>query len=162
MNISRDHFNKIVGSTFAELQRLSAGKGAEYAGAEVNQNEHANFDRLAAKLQIIPEKVLWVYLTKHLDSIETYVNGLASPTQRVLSESIEGRIDDAILYLLLAKAMVIRRQLRGDKISESKSLGEMKPGSVTHYEGDEMGAALGQSVFLDHSVRAAVVRYEHR
>ena len=105
--MSRKEFNEMTHITFKQLTELSEGKGAEYAGQEVSHNEHANFDRLSTKLQIPPEKVLWVYLTKHLDSIENYINTQDQPAVK-LSEPITGRIDDAILYLLLLKGMVIR------------------------------------------------------
>jgi hypothetical protein len=59
-------------------------------------------------LQMPSEKILMVYLTKHLDSITTYVNSIPAKTMRSLSEPIESRVDDAILYLILFKSMVWR------------------------------------------------------
>lgn len=111
MNVTREHFRNLVDLTFKDIKGLSDGKGREYAGEDnVDHNELANFDRLAAKLSLSPEKVLWVYLTKHLDAIENHIRELDKPVTKVASEPIEGRIDDAILYLLLAKAMVVRRK----------------------------------------------------
>ncbi len=133
MTITRDRFYKIVDETFAAIRKLSGSKGVEYAGPNVvNTNELANFDRLSDGLEIAPEKVLWVYTTKHLDSIRTYINGLDTPAIRKLSEPIEGRIDDAILYLLLLKAMVVRRQMYKPVAAA---------GQATEYELDARDAA---------------------
>lgn len=128
MTITREQFQKIVYGTFESINKLNESKGEEYTGSQGVGNVHANFDRLSAKLNIIPEKVLWVYLTKHLDGIENYINELQATTRRKLSEPIEGRIDDAILYLLLAKAMVIRM----NKINVSEPM----PGEYTEVSPD--------------------------
>ena len=81
------------------LIQLSKTKGAEYAG---NDNAFANFERLSTSLGLTREQVLMVYLTKHLDGINNWVK-----TRKEFSEPIEGRIEDAILYLHLLHAMVI-------------------------------------------------------
>lgn len=93
-------FQNLITEQFTALQTLTATKGEEYAGAG-NDDQHANFNRQAEKLGMPPEKVLMVYLSKHQDAIDNYVR-----TGAALSEPIEGRIDDAILYLLLLKAMI--------------------------------------------------------
>jgi hypothetical protein len=110
MNVAHDHHLKILAEVFEHLKHLTQSKGQEYTGQQGVNNVHANFDRLATKLNLIPEKVLWVYLTKHIDSIETWINGIGMPTTRKLSEPMEGRIDDAILYLVLLRGMVWRRE----------------------------------------------------
>jgi hypothetical protein len=105
MKVDREQFKHIVSDTWDSINKLSASKGVEYTGHEGSKNVHANFDRLSLALQIIPEKILMVYLTKHMDSIATYVNSIPV---KVMSEPIESRIDDAILYLILLRAMVWR------------------------------------------------------
>lgn len=112
MNINRADFGKICKDVWERIEKLNRTKGEEYTGSEGAGNVHANFDRLSAKLKISPDKVLWVYLTKHLDSIENHINEADQPTQRALSEPMEGRVDDAILYLLLWRAMNLRRNYR--------------------------------------------------
>lgn len=114
--INRDRHAKIVADTFGSIDKLNRSKGVEYTGHEGADNVHANFDRLARDLKLTPEQVLMVYLTKHLDSIKNYVNMVSVPESEVpvnftLSEPIEGRIDDAILYLILLKGMCVRVQL---------------------------------------------------
>jgi hypothetical protein len=99
----KDRFQKLLSSTLSTLQHLTATKGEEYSSnrATDESDQHANFKRLGAKLDMDPKKVLAVYLTKHLDSIDSFLkNGIE------LSEPIDGRIDDAILYLILLKGLV--------------------------------------------------------
>lgn len=97
------HFNELLSLTYERLLDLSDTKGIEYAGS---QDRLANFKRLGVELGLRPQKVLWVYLTKHLDSIRTYLRELDVKQSRPLSEPIEGRIDDAILYLVLLKGLI--------------------------------------------------------
>lgn len=74
----------------------------EYAGGD---NSFGNFVRLGKKLGMPPEKILWVYVTKHLDGILSYING-----HRSQRESVRGRIKDARTYLDLLDAMVVVRE----------------------------------------------------
>src|SRR5437899_1438897 len=115
--IDRKTHMGIMNDTLGSLIKLSESKGVEYTGHEGQDNVHANFDRLARDLKLPPEKILMVYLTKHLDSIKTYVNRIDTPKNEPAlpapSEPIEGRIDDAILYLILLKGMVRRNGPQG-------------------------------------------------
>ena len=69
--------------------------------ARKNDNAFANFERVGNNLGIDREKVLLVYLLKHIDGICAYVEGHKS--QR---EDIRGRLTDAIVYLCLLWGMV--------------------------------------------------------
>lgn len=105
-------FVALLQETHRKLLDLTASKGAEYAG---DRDQLANFKRLGLALDTIPEKALWVYLTKHLDSLSTYIKDIGNGTEREYSEPITGRVDDAILYLMLLKALIIEREgLGGD------------------------------------------------
>lgn len=73
-------------------------KGIEYVNSEADRL--ANFKRLSAALGISPLVVAWIYLTKHLDAIASFVR-----TGKVYSEPLEGRIIDAIAYLTLIAAL---------------------------------------------------------
>jgi len=95
--MTSDEFLILLKDTFMSLLELSRTKGVEYAGTD---NAFKNFEGIAADIQLPREKILWVYFTKHLYSIRNYINGGTS------SEPIAGRIDDAILYLVLLKAML--------------------------------------------------------
>ena len=61
----------------------------------------ANFERIGNALNISKEKVLMIYLLKHVDGIKAYVNGYKS--QR---EDVRGRITDIIVYLMLLWGMI--------------------------------------------------------
>jgi hypothetical protein len=65
----------------------------------------ANFKRGAVDAGVTPEQVWVVFFNKHLDAIKYYCRH-----GKVLSESLDERIDDAILYLLLLKALYHEHQ----------------------------------------------------
>lgn len=102
--MNNSQFQDLINGQFHELMRISATKGLEYARDATDRL--ANFKRLAKELSLEPEQVLWVYWTKHKDAIIWFINNLNSKSNVPLSEPIEGRIDDAILYLLLLKGLL--------------------------------------------------------
>lgn len=65
-----------------------------------------NFSGIAAKLELSKEKILLVYLQKHIDGIYKYVNG--NKNQR---DSIGGRIADAINYLTILYCMEVENDI---------------------------------------------------
>ena len=69
--------------------------------ARKSSNAFANFERIGINLNINKEKVLLVYLLKHIDGICSYVDGYKS--QR---EDVRGRITDTIVYLCLLWGMI--------------------------------------------------------
>ena len=71
----------------------------EYAHSE--DNVFANFERVANSLDTTREKVLAVYLLKHVDGVMAYLKGHTS--QR---EDVRGRITDIIVYLMLLWGMI--------------------------------------------------------
>lgn len=91
-----------------ELKRIMvAAQGRERALREAGQKEYAaeedslyNFKWVAELLGINPEKVLLVYLLKHIGGIAAWADGHKS--QR---EHVQGRIDDARVYLCILDAM---------------------------------------------------------
>lgn len=99
--MQRDDFLDLLDETFERLATLTETKGYEYANSH---DQLANFRRLGQALGMPSEAILLVYLTKHLDSIHNYIRELPEPAP---SEAITGRIDDAILYLILLKALII-------------------------------------------------------
>lgn len=96
--MTSSEFEYLLAATYSKLCGLTAAKGREYANSD---DQLANFKRLSQALGISPEAVCFTYLAKHLDSIQSYLRCPEKP----LSEPIEGRIDDAILYLVLLKAL---------------------------------------------------------
>lgn len=92
-------FDKVSDEIIAQMIEMRNTKGKEYAGPG---DRFDNFSRLAQRLQIPRNKVLWTYTVKHLDAIESYINN-----QREFStERIEGRIVDAMTYLMLLAGMI--------------------------------------------------------
>jgi hypothetical protein len=83
-----------------DCQLLREAGQKEYAHSE--GNAFSNFERTAEDLENISrEQVLWIFVKKHLDGIKAYINGHTS--QR---EPIQGRINDAVVYLILLRGMV--------------------------------------------------------
>ena len=91
--------NKIIQSQIKQVLKTRDDGQKEYARTE--DNVFANFQRVAKYVGIVQEQVLMVYLLKHIDGIMAHINGHKS--QR---ENVEGRITDAIVYLLLLRGMV--------------------------------------------------------
>jgi hypothetical protein len=92
-------FDEYQEALLKEVVVMKTTKGKEYANSE---DRFANFNRLAPRLGISNLAVCLVYLTKHMDAIESYCKN-----QRVYStESIQGRIVDAITYLTLLGGMI--------------------------------------------------------
>lgn len=86
---------------------LLVSKGAEYAGLE---DRLANFKRGAVDTGASPEQVCWIYLSKHLDSLKTFIR-----TGKQGSEPIQGRIADAMNYIILLGALLHEAQAHKDK-----------------------------------------------
>jgi|TARA_Y100001973_G_scaffold38515_1_gene57883 hypothetical protein len=82
-----------------EITKTRDAGQKEYAHDE--DNVFANFERVANALDTSREKVLMVYLLKHIDGISAYSKGHKS--QR---EDVRGRLTDAIVYLMLLWGMV--------------------------------------------------------
>ena len=82
-----------------EITKTRDAGQKEYAHDE--DKVFANFERVANALDTSREKVLMVYLLKHIDGISAYSKGHKS--QR---EDVRGRLTDAIVYLMLLWGMV--------------------------------------------------------
>ena len=84
---------------FKKINQTRKAGQEEYAREK--KNAFANFEKVGQNLNIDREKVLLVYLLKHIDGICAYVNGHKS--QR---EDVRGRITDVIVYLCLLWGMI--------------------------------------------------------
>lgn len=124
---THEQYNAMVADTVQELIRLGKMKGAEYAG---DHNRLDNFVRAAERLQLQPEQVWAVYAGKHWDAITQYVQDMQTGKQRPRSESILGRMDDMMVYLLLGKAMLYARGM----IEDTPAAGYDK-GTAETYDG---------------------------
>ena len=99
--MTHQEFNLYQAELLHKVMDMGATKGKEYSNSE---NRFGNFDRLAVELDLTNIKVAWVYTKKHLDGIASFCR-----TQKELSEPIEGRIVDAIVYLTLIAGMIAER-----------------------------------------------------
>lgn len=99
-------FSKLVNETIETCKEIMIDKGGEYAHGNDRLD---NFKRNATTLNLNPEEVWAVYFHKHVDAIDTYIQDIRAGVSRPRSESILGRFDDAINYLLLGKAIVVER-----------------------------------------------------
>ena len=99
--VTHQEFDKYQNELLSKVVGMGDTKGKEYSNSE---SRFANFDRLAAELGLTNIQVAWVYTKKHLDGIASYCR-----TQKELSEPIEGRIVDAIVYLTLIAGMIAER-----------------------------------------------------
>jgi hypothetical protein len=97
--LSQDAIAEIMNYVINECRALRAAGQKEYA--HNTDNGLRNFEALADELKIDRKQVLWIFLKKHLDGILAYINGHKS--QR---EDVRGRINDAIVYLILLRAMI--------------------------------------------------------
>ena len=104
-------FEGIIDQTFMTMHNLTASKGIEYANSD---DQVANFKRLSGELGLSPEAVNLVFLTKHIDSIKNFVRSGGESE----SEPIIGRIDDAILYLILLKSIITEKQTANPVMEE--------------------------------------------
>lgn len=96
--MKRSRLLDLIHETVIEIERLNDTKGREYAG---DAEALSNFYNRAEQMGITPKKVWGIFFGKHIDSIFSYIK-----RGEVLSEPIEGRIDDAILYLILLKGLI--------------------------------------------------------
>ena len=113
-----DRYDKIVNETCDNIKSLSLLKGGEYAG---DVDRLANFRRNANVLGLTQEQVWSVYAAKHWDAIMQYVKDIGNNKSRPRSESISGRADDLIVYLVLFKAMVDERETNNATTSNISS-----------------------------------------
>jgi hypothetical protein len=95
-------FEAYTNNLLRQSAELLVSKGREYAGSE---DRLGNFKRGAAATGTTPETVALIYLTKHLDSIQTYVRD-----GRKGSEPIQGRIADLLNYVVLLGALICERE----------------------------------------------------
>lgn len=104
LTFSHELFNELIASTVQQIQSLSTLKGGEYSG---DSDRLANFRRNADAFGTSMELVWAVYAFKHIDAIRQYINDLQSNKTRPRLESLAGRADDIIVYMILFKAMLI-------------------------------------------------------
>lgn len=102
----RDRYDELVSKTVDMIIKLGKQKGGEYAG---DTDRLADFRRNGKALELPMETIWRVYAGKHWDAITQYIVDTQQGKTRPRMESIAGRVDDLIVYLILFKAMVDER-----------------------------------------------------
>lgn len=108
--MTKKTYQKLVKEFWTQIEGTREEGQKEYARDD--GNIFANFERVSTSLNINREKALMTYLLKHIDGIISYIDGHQS--QR---EEVDGRIKDAIVYLLLLWAMVSEKNFKNEKIT---------------------------------------------
>lgn len=100
-----DHgrYEELFKQTVVQMSELGNLKGGEYAG---DVDRLANFRRNAEALGLDYRQIWAVYAGKHWDAIVQSVKDISTGTERARMESLAGRCDDLMVYLLLFKAML--------------------------------------------------------
>ena len=105
--MTRPEFRDLLRQLSIDEIQLNNTKGADYS-AESDVLD--NFKRLSGEIDISMEKVLWVYMKKHLDAVRSWIGG------KVLqSESFASRIQDIRLYLALLLVMYYEEEVSKEK-----------------------------------------------
>lgn len=98
-------FDKFADEFIKDVLHMRDTKGKEYAQDE--SDRFGNFNRLAERTKMPRERVWQVYFTKHLDSIESYIEHGRSFSD----ENIRGRLVDAVTYLILLAGMLTETKM---------------------------------------------------
>ena len=117
--IDNDTYGKLLTETIETITELGRKKGGEYAG---DHDRLANFRRNGVDLNL-PMEVIWrIYAAKHWDAIGQYIRDIMTNTDRQRMETLAGRADDLIVYLILFKAMLIERERVADHSDKLREL----------------------------------------
>lgn len=106
LKMSQKEMEELIALTFERVMELRRTKGAEYND---DDNCFSDFNAVSRETGLTQEMILKVFAGKHWNSISLHVRDLESGKSRKRTESIEQRIDDAIVYLCLLKGMVKAR-----------------------------------------------------
>lgn len=108
-------FQALFQQTWNECADLASIKGGEYAS---DADKLANFKESGRRLDLIPEKSLLVLADKHYASVCNYIKDLEMGRSRPRSESIYGRLNDLINYMILLRGLLEERGATADAIHE--------------------------------------------
>lgn len=101
--MNRNQFEIYNNELLEKVIDVLSSKGIEY---QKDENVLSNFENNASDLGLTPYQIWAVYFTKHTKSIINAIKkNPENPVDDSLSEPFEGRIIDAIAYLLLLNSM---------------------------------------------------------
>jgi len=101
--MDRKEMKDIFNHLFYLEEYILDTKGNEYSG---ENNVLRNFEDLSNDINLTQEKILWIYLKKHLDAIKSYIN----IEKELSSETIKNRIIDARVYLGILYCMILNEK----------------------------------------------------
>lgn len=97
-----DEFDQLCNKRLAAVLQMRDTKGKEYAG-NTGADRLANFKKSAERAGLAPMQSWLVLADKHMLAIENFVK---SGGKTYSTETIQSRITDAILYLLLLEGLI--------------------------------------------------------
>lgn len=114
--MKQKQFEQELAEVIQECTSMLTKKGREYQATEIDGIEvFQNFINVGNTLGLNKEDVLFVYFEKHIHSISKFLMDLRSgkslsEIENNMTEPINGRIVDAINYLLLLNSMINERR----------------------------------------------------
>lgn len=102
-----EHFEQIVEETLIQVRELLLIKGKEYRR---NNNPYHNFETGSDMSGMIPEKVLFGFQLKHLISMQDIRNDLEKGIIPC-PDKVNEKWNDALVYTLIEKAMILHRNI---------------------------------------------------
>ena len=110
--MKREELIKLNNEILNKVGEILKNKGEEY---QKDENVFSNFESNALELGLSKYQIWSVYFTKHVKSIVSAIKkNPENPDSQKLSEPYEGRIIDAIAYLLLLNAMIKSEKVKKD------------------------------------------------
>jgi hypothetical protein len=107
--MTNDDRTEIIRELFAECLCICASKGEAYA---VNDDSLSHFKETARRMGVTPFQSWGILFEKHVVSIENAIKrNPAAPVER--TESLHGRILDAIVYLALLETLRLEKESCG-------------------------------------------------
>lgn len=97
--VTREDVAKEMEAVVQEISFLREAGQKEYAHDE--SNAMRNFEASGEDVDVPREKVLWIFMKKHMDGILAHIRG-----HRSQREPVYGRINDVIVYLILLRSML--------------------------------------------------------
>lgn len=135
-------FAEMLARMEEEEHKIMGTKGMEYTRGNADTDRLANFYRLGKELDLDPKIILWVYLSKHIDSIACYIK----KGQEYSEERIESRIHDARNYLALLNGLI--EEQKKEKMICSICKKEALP-STWIFEKENVGTCCGNRMRED-------------
>lgn len=102
--MQRRQFEEISDELYEMVIETLLRKGVEY---QKDNNVFSNFEENAKDLGLTKYQIWNIYFNKHIKSISNAIKtNPEDPTAKEMPEKLQGRIVDAVAYLLLLNGMI--------------------------------------------------------